>query len=353
VNEVRKSILSRRPGDRLKEAGMDDARRADLPRRRAIAALGALALLAASPARAANALGRKRLGILAAGTREEALASHASTNMKPLEELGWVEGKTLEYVWRFGEHDESRFPALARELVAERPDVIGTEGTSRTRALQQATRSVPIITSVGDPVGAGFAKSLARPGGNITGLSQGVREAVQKQVELIRAAMPQLATLAIIRVRTATFAEITEPVASAARAAGLVPDLRAVSSMADVESALRAVPGGGRGAAYVMNVVVPGKTGDAIEIALRLRVPVVGNEDDVEKGAIFAYKLVHEDEDRRFAITLDRLLRGADPGSIPFELPQRSVFVINRRAAAAVGVRFPADFALRATRVIE
>jgi putative ABC transport system substrate-binding protein len=316
-------------------------------------ALGALALLATSPLRAADAPGRKRFGILSGVTREEALAFHASENVKPLEELGWVEGKTLEYVWRFGDHDESRFPALARELVAERPDVIGTMGTSRTRALQQATRSIPIVTSVGDPVGAGFAKSLARPGGNITGLSQGTREIAQKSVDLLRAAMPRLATLVIIRVQSPTFAEITEPIASAARAAGLVPDLRAVSSMADVESALRAVLGAGRGAAYVMNVVVPGKKGDPIEIALRLRVPVVGNEDDVEKGAIFAYKLVHEDEDRRFAITLDRLLRGADPGSIPFELPQRSVFVINRRAAAAVGVRFPADFALRATRVIE
>ena len=321
---------------------------------RALAA-GMLATRSAASMGAANTTGRKRLGILTPNARAQALEGFTIALAPRLAELGWTEGKNLELAWRFGAGDEPRYSALAKELVDLRPDLIGTQSTPCTRALQQATRTIPIVTSVGDPVGAGFAQSLARPGSNITGTSQGARETAQKQVELMRATLPKLSTLVILRAKAAAFAEITEPMVAAARASGLVALPREIASMADVEDALRAVPGAGRGAAFLYGYVMPKQDmGVIARRAIEMRVPAIVNDPDVVvAGGLMSYRLFHEDEERRIAIIIDKLLRGAHPGLIPFELPQRSFFVINRRTAAAIGVAFPADFAIRATQVIE
>jgi len=317
-------------------------------------ALAAVPLIAIGMPCAAVAAGMKRLGILAHGRREETLAYHDSTMRKIFADLGWIQGKTLEIVWRFGEGDQLRFPALARELVAARPDVILTGGTARTRALQEATRTIPIHTFVGDPVGSGFAQSLARPGGNITGLSIGIREVAQKQIELLRSTLPRLSKLAIVGEITApTFRENTEPIVSAASAAGLTPQLAQVSSIAEMETVLRGLPASGRGAAFLMGNLERVDEVAAVQLAIRLRVPAITGDDDlVEKGALFSYSLYHEDPARRATAIIDKLLRGADPAMIPFELPNKSRFVINRRTATAIGVKFPADFLLRADKVI-
>ena len=149
------------------------------------------------------------------------------------------------------------------------------------------------------------------------------------------------------------FEEITEPVVTAARAVGLTVRPYPISSMADVEDAFRSVPSGGRGAAYLLHVLPQPDHHAIMQIALRLRVPTFANDEEViEAGGLLHYTLVHEDEERRTALIVDKLLRGADPTDLPFELPQRSIFVINRRTAAAIGVAFPPDFAIRATRVI-
>ena len=325
-----------------------------LSRRRIITGLAALPLLAAGPWHGANAAERKRLGVLAGGTRKETLAFHAASMAKPLAELGWIEGRTLEIVWRFAEGDESRFPALAKELVEARPDVIGTASTGRTRALQLATRTIPIVTTVGDPVGSGFAQSLARPGSNITGFSLGTTEAALKQFELLKAALPRLATVVIVREMTPAFRDVTDSFASAARATGIAATTRAVSSLADVEDVFRAVPPGGRGAAALLRLPSDSNDRAVMQLAIRLRVPtLVPNDEMVEAGGLLSYTFVLEDQDRRTAVVFDKLFRGADPGLIPFELPQRATLAINRRTAAAIGVKFPADFAIRATRVID
>lgn len=324
-------------------------------RRQALRTLASLPLLATAAPGAAIAATRKRLGFLEPGPRGRVIEEFAAVMGPRLAELGWVEGKTLDMFFRFGEGDESRFAALAKELVDARPDVIGTAGTPCTRALQQATRTIPIVTTVGDPVAAGFAQSLARPGANITGVSQGKSEIVPKQIEVLRAAVPKLSTLVILRERGTIpiFEEITQPIVTAARAAGLAARAYPISSMADVESAFRAVPSGGRGAAYLMHVLTQPDHRAIMQIALRLRVPTFTNDlEMIDAGGLMLYTLVHEDEDRRTALIVDKLFRGADPAMLPFELPQRTIFVINRRTAAAIGVVFPADFTIRATRVI-
>ena len=334
------------------EATLAEVRKILVSRRRIALALASLPLLAWVPARAA---GMKRLGIFAGGKRDETLRYFAASSAKPLAARGWIEGKTLEIVWRFGENDESRFAALAKDLVGAKPDVIATASTPRTRALQRVTRTIPILTVVGDPVGSGFAQSLARPGGNITGFSLGVRETAQKSVQLLRTVLPKLTTLAVVSAtRIEVMREIFEPLVAAAREAGIEAQLRQISTRDDIEAVLRSLPTSGRGAAMLGGNFRGEDEGAVYRLAVRLRVPaMVANGSAVEAGGLLAYSLYLDNEEERTAALLDKLLRGADPAVIPFELPNRSEFAINRRTAKAIGVTFPADFALQATSVFD
>jgi putative tryptophan/tyrosine transport system substrate-binding protein len=323
-------------------------------RRRSLGALALLPLFAAGvPSTAAGAV-PKRVGWLWPGGHED-VANFAASGSKVYAAHGWIEGKTIEFIWRFTEGDPARIPALARELVGARPDVLVTGGTACTRALQQLTRTIPICTYVDDPVRLGFAKSLARPGGNITGLSMGADEIAHKQIELLRATVPKLATLAILGATMSmdSLREVADPIVVAAKAAGLATSLRAVTSLQTVETALRALQPAGHCAAYFWNILYP-NPGATLEVAIRLRVPAMVQESEfVSMGGLLCYTLRHEDDDRSSFAILDRLLRGADPATIPFELPTKSIFAINRRTAAAIGVTFPPDFLLRADEVID
>jgi putative ABC transport system substrate-binding protein len=320
-------------------------------RRRILAALAASTLLGPAFAPLARAAPPKVLGILAHGGREETLAFHEQSMRRQLAEFGWVEGRTLRIEWRFGEGDPSRFPALARELVALHPDVIATASTQRTRVLVEATRTIPILTVVGDPVGSGFAESLARPGRNVTGLSLGTIDVAQKQADMLRAAVPRLAKVAILRGPQSTrhFAEAAE---REFRILGVDARIVTVATLADAEAAFRELPRG-RGAAFIFGEVIgAGATDEVLQLAIRHRVPLMaGNDDFVKRGALLAYTLEHADADRRMASMVDRVLRGADPATIPFELPDKSALFINRRTATAIGLALPPDFALRATHV--
>lgn len=334
---------------------MEETRVRIVSRRRGLQALAALPLFATGWWCDALAAAPRRLAILVPGPREEVLAQFPSQEGKALAERGWVEGKTLEVLWGFDNNDESRIPILARELVAARPDVIGTVSTVRTRALQRATRTIPIYTSVGDPVGAGFAQSLVRPGGNITGLSFATREIAQKQIEVLRAAVPKLSAMAILGATksTAYLHEIAQPTIQAAQAAGISVQPRQVSTLHEMEIALRGLPPAGHAAVYFMGNLGDVDVGAVMQLAIRLRVPaMVAGRELVEKGGLLTYTLNHENETQRTADIVDKLLRGADPATIPFELPTKSDFVVNRRTAAAIGVKLPAELLLRADEVI-
>jgi putative ABC transport system substrate-binding protein len=267
--------------------------------------------------------------------------------------LGWVEGRTLEKVKRYADGDAARFEPLARELVAERVDVLLSSGVPCTRAMQKATRTIPICAIVDDPVGNGFAKTLARPGGNITGLCEGYAEASEKEMELLRAVIPGISHLAIVSTghEVATLRANSQWLIKAARAAGIAVEVHAPRSRADLESMLNALPQG-RSALYLR--WVDDKSAQSIaKLATPRRIALVGQDEDlVAQGALMTYSPVVA-EDRQLVAMLDRLLRGGNPAEIPFELPTRATFVINRKAAAAIGVKFPADFAVRADRIVE
>jgi putative ABC transport system substrate-binding protein len=204
-------------------------------RRRLLASLAGLPLAGWGPVLAQQQM--KRLGVLFLPSRD-VIERHSDP--KPLAALGWVEGKTLETISRYADFDATRFERLSREIVAARPDVIMCGGVTATRAMQGATRTIPICTIVDDPVAHGFAKSLRRPGGNITGLSEGAEEASQKEIELIRAALPAAVRLAIISGAsdTPTLEQNSRSIIGAARGARLQVMVRHVENRKEIEDVL-------------------------------------------------------------------------------------------------------------------
>jgi putative tryptophan/tyrosine transport system substrate-binding protein len=323
-------------------------------RRESLARLAALGWFSLVSPRLCLAVAPKRLGVLAILSREDALEWHDKSLSKRLADRGWIEGRTLAMEWRFAALDDSRYAPLAKELVDSRVDVIATWGLTATRAAQQATRTIPIATGLIDPVGYGLAKSLSRPGGNITGLSYATPEITLKEFELFRALVPRLAHLVFLaRHGVESIEERARPVVAVARAAGIIVEFRRVETLGEIEEALRTLPAGGRGA-FNLDINVPGISGAntpaLAQLAIRHRVAMM---EHPEEGGLMAYSLSYEDEDERFVAVIDRLLRGADPASTPFEIPTRSAFVINRKTATALGIRIPPEILLRADRVID
>ena len=269
----------------------------------------------------------------------------------PLASFGWILGRNLEKVRRFADGDDSRFEPLARELVAARVDVLLSAGVPCTRAMQRATRTIPICAIVDDPVGNGFAKTMARPGSNITGLCEGYAESSEKEISLLRAVMPNISRLAIVSTsHDVPFLRANSQwLVKAATAAGIEVDIQAPRSRTQFESIINAMPPG-KGALYLRWV-----NGESAQLMARLanprRLALIGQDEELIKhGALMTYTPIIA-EDRQLAAMLNRLLRGGNPAEIPFELPTRAVFVINRKAAAAIGVKFPADFAVMADRI--
>ena len=336
---------------------MDETRIGIVCRRRSLAALAAVPFLAIGAPCHAIAAGKKRLAFLSGSKREESLAEHAADRGKVLAEFGWREGSNLEILWHFTEGDTSRVPALVKEIVATKPDVIWVAGLLRTRALQQATRTIPIFAVVADPVRDGFARSLARPGGNITGLSLGVHEGQEKMLELLRLVLPRLQAVALVvpAAMAAFLAKLpsASPLESLLREARIEWKVHGFASIEELRSILRTLPKDGRGAAFLW----PPTNADpraVAQAAIDSRVPTIAEEQYwVEGGVLMSHQLYHGDETRRTVAILDKLLRGADPATIPFELPNRSNFAINRKTAAAIGVTLPAEVVLRADLVVD
>jgi putative ABC transport system substrate-binding protein len=324
---------------------------ATMSSRRRRLVLGAI-LAAAMGQRSLAAQRVLHLGVFTGGTRDEAMGEMRPALLKELRTLGYVEGVNLQLEWRHTGGDSKLNAPLAAELVRTRPDVLLTEGTQWTRALQRATATIPIVTSVGDPVGGGFASSIARPGGNITGVSSSAPEASAKQIELMRLALPRLAKVTLMVGRNNEAArEITRPLEDAGRAAGIEVETRLVGDFAEVEAGLRSVPAH-RGFASLTNFLSEGDARKAIALAIRLRVPTMFIDDEyVRMGGLMSFFAFHADAGRRKLIIVDRVFHGQSPAGIPFELPTNTSLTINRATAAAIGLEIPAELLLRATEV--
>lgn len=323
---------------------------------RAVTVALAVLLAGGQPASGQTADGaRKRVGVLAEGRECEKVPDNLSRGLAPLlAARGFAEGRNLEFVVRCVPVGQNLAEPYARQLVAERVDALMTWGTSKTRALQRATTTIPILAGVGDPVGSGFARTLARPGGNITGLSYGTNERAQKNLELLREVVPGLAQLIILYGKSyGSESEVTAPFVAAAKAAGVSTRLHLVGSADDVAGALRSVAAPRRSAALAFNIFEVDARVIA-ESAVRHGIafmPLGG--DGVEAGGLLSFQLIHDNEVERTAVLLEKLLRGTPPAKIPFEFPTRSSLVVNMRTAAALKLPLPPGLLLRADRVIE
>jgi putative ABC transport system substrate-binding protein len=273
-----------------------------------------------------------------------------------LRELGWIEGRNVTIEIRWAEGRTERFARIAAELVRLKVDVILTHNTPTVLAAKQATSVIPIVfAAAGDPVGTGVVASLARPGGNVTGLSTQSGDLGAKRLELLREIVPGLRRLAIMANVGAPNAVLEmDEVQAAAHTLGLevaAPEIHRAEDIAPAFEALK----GRADALYVC--VDPLINSNRVRIntrAVAARLPTMhGFREHVEAGGLMSYGANYSDLFRRAADYVDKILRGAKPGDIPVEQPTKFDLVINLTTAKALGLTIPESFLLRADEVIE
>jgi ABC-type uncharacterized transport system substrate-binding protein len=321
-----------------------------------ICSLLTLFLLTVSLAQAQQPTKIPRIGSLG-GASPSANANGNEALRQGLRELGYVEGKNIIIEWRSAEGKLDRLPALADELVRLKADVIVTSGGQATRAAKEATKTIPIVMAqVSDPVGSGFVASLARPGGNITGLSTVAPELGGKRLELLKETVPKLSRVAVLGTSTSigNVPQLRE-VDLAAGALGVKLQYLDVLASKDIETAFRTAAKE-RSDAVLMNVsgaLMSFQRKEIAELAVKNRLPVTYHRREyVEAGGLMSYGVNQDDLDRRAATYVDKILKGAKPADLPVEQPIKFEFVINLKAAKQIGLTIPPNVLARADRVI-
>jgi putative tryptophan/tyrosine transport system substrate-binding protein len=273
-----------------------------------------------------------------------------------LRELGYVEGKNIAIEWRYAEGKLDRLPALAAELVRLKVDVIVTGGSTITRAAKEATVTIPIVMAQdNDPVGNGFVASLARPGGNITGLSILAPEISGKQLELLKETVPKLSRVAVLGNSTLPqYALVLREIERAAGAFGVKLQYLDVLAAKDIEPAFRAASKGRADAILVLGSSVNfSHRKQIVNLAVESRLPAIyRSRVFVEDGGLMNYGASFNDLDRRAATFVDKILKGAKPADLPVEQPIKFEFVINLKTAKQIGLTIPPNVLARADRVI-
>ncbi len=273
-----------------------------------------------------------------------------------LRELGYVEGKNIVIERRHAEGKFDQLPALAAELVGLKVDVIVTSGPTATRPAKNATSTIPIVmTFDDDPVGSGFVASLARPGGNITGLSTLSPEISGKQLELLKEIVPKLGRVAVIGTSSRQGTEQTlKEMEPAAGAFGVKLQYLDVQNPKDIESVFRAASQGRVDAVLVVqSPVFNSQRAQIAELAVKSRLPAAYPRGEfVEAGGLMSYGVSQTDLDKRAAGYVDKILKGAKPAELPVEQPTKFELVINLKAAKQIGLTIPPNVLARADRVI-
>lgn len=274
-----------------------------------------------------------------------------------LRELGHVEGTNISFDSRWADGKAGLLPALAAELVALKPDVLVTSATLATRAAQQATASIPIVMApVANPVGAGLVKSLARPGGNITGVASLQVDISAKSVELLHSLVPRAQRIGILTMplnpaHTEQLAEVTQ---GASRLKLTAIPLRAANG-AEIDQAFVTAKREKLDALVVFAEPLFGvERHRLVKLAAASRLPVMyQSSDSVDAGGLISYGANVDELFRMAAGYVDKILRGAKPANLPVEQPTRLELVVNAKAARALGLSIPQSILLRANRVIE
>jgi putative tryptophan/tyrosine transport system substrate-binding protein len=319
-------------------------------------ALGALLFALCVPAEAQQAAKVPRIGYLT-NSPFSAGAARYEAFRQGLRDLGYVERKNIVIEWRSGEGSRARQRALAAELVRLKVDVIVAGGTGDIRAAKEATAAIPIVMiNPGDAVGSGLVASLARPGGNITGLASLRPELSGKRLELLKEIVPKLSRVALFATSdSADHARVVKEVEVAAGAFGVKLQFLDIRSPKDFEAAFQAAL---KERAEAVLVRVPGPILDpqrrqVVELAVKSRLPVIYEDaGEVEAGGLVSYGSDRTEPYRRAAVYVDKILKGAKPADLPVEQPTKFEFVINLKTAKQIGLTIPPNVLARADRVI-
>ena len=297
-----------------------------------------------------------RIGYLS-GSPASSIKARTEAFRQGLRDLGYVEGKNIVIEWRSGEGKRDRFRAVAADLVRLKVDLIVTAGPLVTRAAKQATSTIPIVMAQDpDPVGNGFVASLARPGGNITGLSTLAPGLTGKQLELLKEIVPKLSRVAVFETSTRPGnAQTLREVELAAGAFGVQLQYLDILSPKDIETAFQAaVREQADGALWFVTGSIGNPHRKKIaDLAVSSRLPVIYNlPDHVEAGGLMFYGVNTVDLDRRAAVYVHKVLEGAKPADLPVEQATKFELVINLKAAKQIGLTIPPNVLARADRVI-
>ena len=316
----------------------------------------ALLLALCSLAQAQQPPKTPRIGFLGA-TSPSTIRVRLEAFRKGLRELGYVEGKNLVIEYRYAEGKLDRVPALAAELVRLKVDVIVTGGSAATRPAKEATITIPIVMAQDtDPVGNKFVASLARPGGNITGLSILAPELSGKQLELLREIIPKLSLAVMLdNSNEPGYLQLRKETERAAEALKVKIQFLDARDSKDVETAFREAIGRRADAVLVptMPIIVSQRVQIA-DLAVKNRLPAMyGQPEYVEAGGLMFYGASITELFRRAATFVDKVLKGARPADLPVEQPTKFEFIINLKAAKQIGLTIPPNVLARADRVIK
>jgi putative ABC transport system substrate-binding protein len=327
-------------------------------RRRDVLSLFGLAILSARPLpAAAQSLDKlRRIGFL--GNSTAALEANLVEPFREgLRDLGYEEGRNIAIEYRWAEGEYARFPALVAELIAAKVDVVVTAGTPAALAMKKATTSVPcVMVAVGDPVGTGLVESLARPGGNLTGLTSIAPELEGKRLELLREVVPQLSYFAVLWNPLSPFSVVAEKEVQAAALALRMKVLSlGVRTSEELDNAfgsmLRERPGA---LVVVADRVFLHNRLRIMDFAAQQRLPgVYAYRELVEAGGLMSYGPNYAHMHRQAAVYVDKILRGAKPSELPIQAPVKFELVINLKTAEALGLDVPLHVQQRADEVIE
>jgi putative tryptophan/tyrosine transport system substrate-binding protein len=297
-----------------------------------------------------------RIGFLAA-VSPSTISARVKAFQQGLRDLGYVEGRNIVIEWRYAEEKRDSVSELAAELVRLQLNVIVTAGPASTRPAKEATVTIPIVMAFDvDPVGSGFVASLARPGGNITGLSSLAPEISGKQLELLKEIIPRLSRVAVLGNSTsAGNAQALRETELAAGALGMKLQNLNILGPKDIDPAFRAASKGRADALLVLtNPVATSQRTQITDLAVKNRLPAIYDRPEfVEDGGLMTYGVSSTDLFRRAATYVDRILKGAKPADLPVEQPKKFEFIINLKAAKQIGLTIPPNVLARADRVIK
>jgi putative ABC transport system substrate-binding protein len=295
-----------------------------------------------------------RIGILAGGSASSD-SPRVQAFLRGLRELGWVEGRNLMIEYRYADGQLDRLNKLAAELVTNRVDVIVAQAPAAVRAAKRESNATPIVMAHGgDPVAQGFVASLARPGGNVTGISNFSAELSGKRLELLKEAFPKTSRVAVIWNPDAPgpvlgFKELE----IAAKVVDVPLESLPVRGPKDFERAFRAARDRAGGLLVIQDVVTVTHLQQIVKLATAHRLPAIYMEREwAEAGGLMSYGVNQNDLHRRAATYVDKILKGAKPADLPVEQPTKFEFVINLKAAKEISLTIPPNVLARADRVI-